>query len=231
MQLHAPPHDSIKPRFRSSSIDARRPAWRFTLGSLFRATAVSALTMFAAVQFGPLAAARVLGIGLAVVFAIHAWNLRRHRWWFAAAAVALLGCVPTILAAGAPFSHRSAVCLECGLGRETHQVCGWTTSDEISESDISRWAAPLVPAGHQHVWATTSLHQRTQWFTSAPIGCGGPAEGAFMAWQLARLGDQHGAEQLFREYQDILAGRSSKSMATHRQEASAAVEAALQARR
>jgi hypothetical protein len=29
----------------------------------------------------------------------------------------------------------------------------------------------------------TSNYSRTHWFGSAPIGCGGPGEGAMMAWQ------------------------------------------------
>ena len=208
-----------------------RPGWHFSLGSLFRATAVCALTMYAAVQFGPLVAVRVLGVGLAIVLAIQALASRRHRLWPAAVVVALAGWIPTIVAAGAPFSERSAMCVECGLTRETHEVCGWTTKDEVSESEARRWAAPLVADGHQHAWTTVSTYQRTHWFGSAPIACGGPAEGAFMAWQLARLGNQQGGEQLYREYQDILAGRSPKSMATHRQEASDAVAAAVQARK
>jgi hypothetical protein len=86
-----------------------------------------------------------LGIGLAIALAIWAWQARSLRLWIAAPLVAVLGCIPTILAAGAPFSERSAACLECGMTREMHEVCGWTTKDEISETEASRWAAPLVP--------------------------------------------------------------------------------------
>lgn len=221
---------SIQATADSASRKAGQDKWRFSIGTLFRVTAVCALTMFAAVQFGPLAATRVLGIGLAVVFAIQAWSARWRWLWLGSAVAAFGGFIPTILAAGAPFSERSGLCLECGMTRETHEVCGWVTKDDIRESEASRWAAPLVPAGHQHVWTTMSLSQRSHWFGYSLIGCGGPGEGAFMAWQLARLGDQPAAEQAYREYQDILTGASAKSMATHRQEMNAAVEAAVRAR-
>jgi hypothetical protein len=186
--------------------------------------------MFAAVQFDPFMAARVLGIGLAVALAIQSFQGRSVRLSLASSGMILAGFLPTILAAGAPFSERSSICLECGLSRETHQVCGWTTKDEVRESEASRWAAPLVPAGHVHLWTTTSVHERTHWFGSAPIGCGGPGQGAFMCWQLARLGQPAAAEQAYREYQDILTGKSPKSMATHSQEMNAAIEAAVLAR-
>ena len=117
------------------------------------------------------------------------------------------------------------------MTRETHEVCGWTTKDHILETEASRWAASMVPDGHRHSWTTCSLHQRTHWFGMAPIGCGGPDEGAMIAWQLARYGDQIAAEQAYREYQDILTGKSTKSMAIHRQELQLAVIAAAQAQR
>jgi hypothetical protein len=186
--------------------------------------------MFAVVQFGPLAAARDMGIGLAIALVIWAWAARSFRLFLAAGLVAVLGYIPTILAAGAPFSQRSAACLECGMTREMHEVCGWTTKDEISETEASRWAAPLVPAGHVHAWTVTSNYSRTHWFGSAPIGCGGPGEGAMMAWQLARLGDPAAAEQAYLEYQAILTGRSPKPMSVHSQELQAAITAAVQAR-
>jgi hypothetical protein len=207
-----------------------RRRWRFSLGGLFRAITICSLAMFAVVQLGPLAAARDLGIGLAIALVIWAWAARSFRLFLAAGLLALLGCIPTILAEGAPFSKRTAVCLECGMTREMHEVCGWTTKDEISESEASRWAAPLVPAGHVHAWTVSSNHSRTHWFGSAPIGCGGPGEGAMMAWQLARLGDPAGAEKAYLEYQAILTGRSPKPMAVHSQELQAAIAAAVQAK-
>lgn len=207
-----------------------RGRWRFSLAGLFQAITVCGLAMFAVVQFGPLAAARDVGIASAIVLEIWAWQARSLRLWIAAAFVAVLGCMPAILAAGAPFSRREAICLECGMTRETHEVCGWLTKDEISETAASRWAAPLVPAGHAHAWAGTSTYQRTHWFGSAPIGCGGPGEGAMLAWQLARLGDPAAAEQAYLEYQAIITGRSPKPMAIHCQELQAAIAAAVQAK-
>ncbi len=210
---------------------AKQGAWRFSLGSLFRATAVCGLAMFAAVQFGPLAAARDVGLGLAIVLALEAWVAGSRKLWFAAALVAAIGCIPTVLTAGAPFSERSAVCMECGMMREIHKVCGWTTKDQILDTEASLWAAAMVPTGHAHAWTTTSSYERMHWFGIAPIACGGPGEGAFMAWQLARLGNQTAAEQAYGEYQAILTGKSPKSMAVHRQEVEAAVNAAVQAQR
>lgn len=210
---------------------AKRGAWRFSLGGLFRAVTVCGLAMFAAVQFGPLAAARDVGIALAIVLALMAWGRRSRRLWLAAGSVAAIGCIPTVFAAGAPFWERSAVCMECGMMREAHEVCGWKTKDRIAHTESSLWAAPLVPAGHRHSWTICSSHQRTHWFGMAPIACGGPGEGAFMSWQLARLGNQTAAEQAYGEYQAILTGKSPMSMAVHRQEVEAAVNAAVQARR
>jgi hypothetical protein len=205
--------------------------WRFSLGALFRAITVCGVAMFAIVQFGPLAAARDLGIGMAIAMALEAWLTRSRHGCLAAGSVALIGFIPTILASLAPFSDRSAVCLECGMARHTYEVCGWIMKDQITETEASRWAASLVPEGHRHSWTTTSVHQRGHWFGIAPIGCGGPGEGAFMAWQLARYGNQSAAEQAYREYQDILTGKSAKSMAVHRQEVWDAVDAAVKAKR
>jgi hypothetical protein len=214
----------------AADIQAKRK-WRFSLGGLFRVITVISLVMFALVQFGPLAAARDVGLALAIAVAIVACGSRSLKLGLAAGLLAALGFIPTILAAGAPFSERSAVCCECGMTRDVRQVCGWTTKDEILETEASRWAAPMVPANHVHSWQICSDYSRTHWFGSAPIGCGGPREGAPMAWQLARLGDPAGAERAFHEYLDILAGKSPKSMAVHRQEVEDAVNAAVQARR
>lgn len=205
--------------------------WRYSLGTLLRAVTVAGLAMLALVQFGPLAAARDIGLALAISLALVAYGMRRPRLWLAAGLLAAVGFVPTILAAGAPFSHRSAICLGCGMSRDTHEVCGWTTKDEISDTEISRWAAPMVPTGHTHSWAGCSLHQRSHWFGIAPIACGGPREGASMAWQLAHLGDHAAAERALREYQDIIAGTSTKSIAVHRREVDDAVNAAASAMR
>jgi hypothetical protein len=187
--------------------------------------------MFAVVQFGPFAAARDMGIALAIALALLAWSKRSRRLWLAAGLTAVAGVVPTILAAGAPFSERDAVCLECGMSRHIREDCGWKTRDEMHETEASRWAAPMVPAKHVHVWTGVGSYHRTHWFGSAPIACGGPAEGAFMAYQLARLGDQAAGERAYQEYQDILTGKSTKLMAVHRKEVSDAVNAAVQAKR
>jgi hypothetical protein len=210
---------------------SNRSPWRFSLSGLFRTVTIAALAMFAAIHFGPLAAARDVGIALAICLAFVAFATRSRRHWLASGLVAAAGLIPTMLAAGAPFSNRSAVCMECGMARNIEDVCGWTTKDVISETDASRWAAPMLPAGHVHNWTICSVHSRSHWFGSAPIGCGGPGEGVHMAWQLARLGDQAAGERAFREYQDIRAGKSTKSLAVHRQEVAAAVNAAATASR
>lgn len=222
---------SITAAKKPTSAVAQSGRWRFSLGGLFRAITVFGVAMFVVVQFGPLAAARDVGIGLAIACAIWAWQARSFKLWIVAGLVAGLGCVPTVLAAGAPFSERSAVCMECGKMREMHEVCGWRTKDETSDTEASRWAARYVPASHRHAWTITSNYQRTHWFESAPIACGGPGEGAFMAWQLARLGHQPAAEQAYLEYQAILSGTSPKPMAQHRQEVENAVNAAVKAQR
>ena len=216
---------------RAASASGSR-TWRFSLAGLFRAIAVCSLAMFAATQFGPLAAMRDMGLALAASLVIVAVSggAGRTRFFLAAGVVAAIGFVPTVLAAGAPFSERTAVCMQCGVQRDIHEVCGWTTKDEITATEASQWAAPMVPAGHEHAWTGCSHHQRTHWFGYSVIGCGGPGEGAFMAWQLARLGDQAAGEQAYQEYLDILAGKSAKSMAVHRQEVADAVEAAVAAR-
>lgn len=214
----------------SRSMPDGSPRIRFSLGDLFRGLTVCAVGLFAAVQFDPLMAIRAVACGLAIGVAVLAWRQRSKRLWLAAGATALTGLLPTILAANAPFSHRDAVCLECGRHRITHEVCGWTTRDDIEETEISRWAEPLVAVDHRHGWVTTSVHQRSHWFGIAPIGCGGPGEGAFMAWQFARLGDQATGEQVYREYCDIQYRRSAKPMMQHRQETAAALEVVMQAK-
>src|SRR5688500_15156836 len=109
---------SITAAIKPTSAAAHPGRLRFSLGGLFRGTTVCGLAMFAAVQFGPLAAARDVGIGLAIALAIWAWQARSGKLLVAAGLTAALGCLPTILAAGAPFSERSAVCMECGRMRE-----------------------------------------------------------------------------------------------------------------
>jgi hypothetical protein len=208
-----------------------RGRWRFSLGDLFRALTIACLAIFAAVQLGPLAAARDVGIALAIATALVAAGRRSRRLGIAAGLVAVAGLVPTIVAAGAPFSIRDAVCMECGQARYIHTVCGLTIEDRIEPTEASRWAAPLLAPHHVHVWTGTSRYEQTHWFGSATIGCGGPGEGAFMAWQLARLGDPTAGQRAYLEYLDILAGKSPKSMATHRQEVSDAVNAAVDRQR
>jgi hypothetical protein len=186
--------------------------------------------MFAAVQFGPLAAARDVGIGLAIALALMAWLGRSRRLWLAAGLVAGMGVIPTILAAGAPFSRRSEICLGCGMKRQTHEVCGWTVKNVTAQTEFSRWAAPIVPTGHAHSWASSSTYYRPRWFEPAWIACGGPSDGVVLAWHLAHYGDPAAGERALREYHDILAGKSTKSMAVHRQEVQDAVNAAMPVR-
>jgi hypothetical protein len=197
---------------------------------LFLATTLCGLAMFALVRFGPIAAARDAGVAVGAICAIRAVTAASARLGLTAVAAALVGLIPTILAANAPFSQRSLVCLECGMDRDIHQVCGRTMKDEVTQTAASRWAAPLVPAGHRHVWTGCSLYVRSRWFGHRLVGCGGPSEGAVLAWHLAREADQAAGEQAYQEYQDILNGRSPKGMTLHRQEVEAAIAAAHQAK-
>ena len=143
-----------------TSSPAGEHRWRFTLGTLFRAITVCGLAMFAVVQFGAIAGMRDLGIALAIATGIHAARTRAHRLWLAAALVAAIGLIPTVLAATAPYAKRSAVCWQCGMRRESEDVCGWRTKDHLADTDASRWAARFVPAEHQHQWAVTSREER-----------------------------------------------------------------------
>lgn len=190
-------------------------AWRFSLGSLFRVMAVSGVAMLAVRQFGPLAAARDVGLALAVVLGITAYCTRSRQQWLWAGLAAALGLVPTILAGGAPFSRHHAMCTVCGQSRDTYEVCGWTVTDNVKSNDVSQWAEPLLSAGHAHQWAGCSTTSRASWFGGTEIGCGGPREGATRIWHLARLGDSVAAERFLREYFEIKAGASPKSLAVH----------------
>lgn len=125
---------------------------------------------------------------------------------------------PKVIAGAAPFSENEALCVECGMERDVATFCGQVTKDEIRSTEASDWARGLVPADHRHRWVVFTSRHRSHWFGGASIGCGGPTEGAMLAWQLARSGHQEAAEKLYREYQDILTGKSAKSMAIHRQE-------------
>lgn len=139
--------------------------------------------------------------------------------------------IMAIIAGGAPFSNCESCCYECGMKRHTKENWGRVTKDEIMETEASRWAQPLLASGHAHVWEATTVHKRSTWFGIAPIACGGFPEGALAAWQLARCGDQASAEQFYREYQDILTGKSSKSLVAHRKEVVDAIDAADQTNR
>jgi hypothetical protein len=169
-------------------------------------------------------------------------NVSRRRWHFSLRtlflAMTLIGLlvfacrqfgplgVRTIVAAAAPFSDCHGSCPGCGMQRETSAVCGRVTKDEISHTEASLWASPLVPPNHTHRWIIYTRHYRTHWFGIAPIGCGGPGEGALLAWQLARCGEQADAVQFFQEYQAIVAGKSAKPLPVHEQELCAAIAAA-----
>lgn len=201
-------------------------SWRFSLSDSFRAITVCAVAVVASVQLGPLAGIRDLGIALGIGCLVLAWRQRSKRFALAAGAVMLLGFVPTILAAGAPFSRRDAVCLECGKSRHTHEVCGWMMKDEIWDNECSRWAAPRVSNNHVHRWRVTSHYGRNEWFGNAPIACGLFPEGATLAWQFTRFGQPLKAEQVHQEYLDIMHGRSRKPVTQHAQEATAALETA-----
>jgi hypothetical protein len=170
-------------------------------------------------------------VGLAFGVAVLAWRQRRLWLWPAAAGLVFAGWLPTILAAGAPFSHRDAGCYECGRSRVTHEVCGWLTQDDIQETEASRWAAPHLPADHVCQWSFSSHHVRSTWFGSAPIACGGFPEGAYLAWNFVYFGDQQQAEAYYREYCEIRRGRSTKTMKQHRDEANAALDALVKAKR
>jgi hypothetical protein len=198
-------------------------AWRFSLGSLFRAIAVAAVALWAVRLFGPLAAVRDVGIALAIVLAITALYTRSRRWWLGAGLALTLGLIPSVLAGGAPFSWQHSLCVICGQSRDTYQVCGRTVSDNVKSTDISRWAEPLVPAGHVHQWAGCYMTSRDSWFGGTLIGCGRVNEGAPRIWHLARRGDPAAAERLLREYLDIAAGRSPKSLTVHNLEVELAI--------
>lgn len=193
-------------------------AWRFSLGSLFRAIAVVAVALWAVRVFGPLVAARDLGIAVAIVLAISALYTRSRRRWLGAGLVLTLGLIPSILASGAPFSRRHSLCVICGQSRDTYKVCGRTVTDNVKSTDSSRWAEPFVPADHVHQWEIYSMTSRDSWFGGRLIGCGRVNEGVPKIWHLARQGNPATAEQFLREYLSIKAGHSAKSLEVHNQE-------------
>ena len=203
----------------------------FTLGDLFRGLTICAVGMFVAVQYDPFMAARAVAIGLAIGVTFLAWRQRRRWLWLGAACMVFVGFLPTLLYIGVPYSHRDLVCYECGCSRDTHEVWGWKTQDEIAENDVSRWAAPFLPDDHVHQWSITSWHGRPNWFAGAPIGCGGSPEGAYLGWGFAHIGDHQQGEALYKEYCEVRRDRSPKSLKQFNDEGTAALYAAQRTRR
>lgn len=105
----------------------------------------------------------------------------------------------------APFRTVESGCPVCGRTRTQTSRRGRLVSDVISENDCSRWVDSFIGSGHAHMWVPASSSNRSEWFGSYVIACGGGAHSTSLIHRnKQRLGELR-AQQLVKQYERLLA--------------------------
>ena len=94
-------------------------------------------------------------------------------------------------------------CLLCDGHRHEKWLGERKTIDVIEETEQSLWVDTLYPAGHEHIWQSSTTFERARWFGSGELGCGGIPTIATIYHNKPFLGDK-AAEELLAEVHSIV---------------------------
>jgi hypothetical protein len=88
-----------------------------------------------------------------------------------------------------PMEQDESQCMFCWRDRVEKWVCGSKVKDEITANKYSDWVDTFTPPDHQHFWGIHTYHNRSHWFASTSIGCGGMPTIPRIFEQRTRLGE------------------------------------------
>lgn len=72
-----------------------------------------------------------------------------------------------------PMKKHELQCLICHRERVEKWVCGSKVRDDIVTNQYSEWIDEFTSSAHEHVWMVDTSYNRSYWFGSTSIGCGG----------------------------------------------------------
>ncbi len=72
-----------------------------------------------------------------------------------------------------PMRYVESQCLLCDRHRNEKWLSTRKVVDQVIETDRSRWADTVSNPEHKHVWLAATHCERSRWFGSMSIGCGG----------------------------------------------------------
>lgn len=107
-----------------------------------------------------------------------------------------------------PMNQHETQCLICHRNRVEKWVCGAKVKDEITANEYSDWIDTFTPSDHQHVWIGHTHYNRSHWFGSTSIGCGGMPTIPRIFEQRTRLGEQK-AQKLAARFHELIESQSS----------------------
>ena len=108
-----------------------------------------------------------------------------------------------------PMNQTESQCLICHRSHVVKSVCGSKVVDEITTNECSDWMDTFTPLDHQHVWLGGTAYNRTYWFGSKSIACGGMPTIPTIFEQRSSLGERK-AQQLAARFQELVKSDSSK---------------------
>ena len=86
-------------------------------------------------------------------------------------------------------------------------ACGSKVHDEIAANKYSDWIDTFTPLDHQHVWMGHTSYNRSHWFGSTSIACGGMPTIPRIFEQRTRLGERK-AQKLAARFHDLIEGQA-----------------------
>ena len=106
-----------------------------------------------------------------------------------------------------PMNQHDLQCLICHRERVEKWVCGSKVRDDIVNNKYSEWIDSFTPSDHEHVWDGETSYNRSHWFGTTSVGCGGIATIPRIFEQRSNLGESE-SRQLAAKFHELVRGQS-----------------------
>jgi hypothetical protein len=108
-----------------------------------------------------------------------------------------------------PMRQTECQCIICHRYHVEKWVCGSKVNDAITTNKYSDWIDTFTPLDHQHVWVGTTTYNRSHWFGTESIGCGGIPAIPRIFEQRSSLGELE-AQKIAARFHELIKGQLPK---------------------
>ena len=102
-----------------------------------------------------------------------------------------------------PMREVESQCLLCNRSRNEKWLSTRKVVDQELETDCSRWVNTVFDPRHEHVWLAHTRYERSRWFGSKSIGCGG-VRTAYQIFDHRRTFDADEMREMFAELNQVV---------------------------